>query len=90
MASWYEIIYARAMDSLKDMLAKKDLEKPSDIVALEDYVRRFNFAVRITPGQRGIGLIVDNGKDAYIVRAHLAHIEAYAAPTKKLYIRVGS
>jgi hypothetical protein len=78
------------MDSLKDILGRRDLEKPSDVIALEEYVKRFGFPVEVRPGQRGIGLVVPNGKDAYIVRSHMVHIEAYAAPTKKLFIRVSS
>ncbi len=77
------------MDSLKDLLLNKPLDKPSEIVALERYCKEHvPYPVQIKDGPRGITLTVKNGKEAYNLRSHQTKIETFCALTKKLYIRV--
>lgn len=79
------------MDSLKNVLLARQLDKPPELTALERYTKVYlSYPVGIKDGPRGITLTVLNGKEAYDLRSHQAKIEAFCALTKKLYIRVGA
>jgi hypothetical protein len=77
------------MDSIKDVLLAKNLDQPSEMKAIEVFLEREiprPFSVREYPRHITIG--VSSGKVAYLVRTRLTALEAFAAPTKKIHIRI--
>jgi hypothetical protein len=76
--------------TLADILAGRNMDKPSYLESMEAYMKRtfIGEPFLIKDGPHGITIYMQNGKAAYAVRAGLEHIEAYAAPTKKIFIRV--
>ena len=77
------------MDTLKDLLVARNLEQPSELKSINDWLAKFLGAdFTVTDHPKNITIAVADGKIAYYLRTQLSHLEAYAAPTKKLYIRI--
>jgi hypothetical protein len=77
------------MDSIKDLLQNKNLDQPSEMKSVHEYLTReltFPFTLKDYPNHMTIA--VGNGKIAYHVRTMLPALEAYAAPTKKIHVRI--
>ena len=77
------------MDSLKDLLLKRDLDQPSELKSIHDYCEKFlahPFVVIDYPKHTTI--CVENSKVAYVLRTKMDALIAYAAPTKKIHIRI--
>jgi hypothetical protein len=77
------------MDSLKDLLLTKNLDQPSEMKAVQEYLTReltFPFSVKDYP--KHITISVGNGKVGYMLRGMLPALQAYAAPTKEIHIRI--
>lgn len=78
------------MDSLKDILAKKDLDEPSELTALREYCRSlFKFEPKISVNNSGIWLTVPSGALATELRMRLPEINRRCGLTQKLIIRIG-
>lgn len=79
------------MDLLKDVLLARNLDQPSELKSIEDFLKRtLNEPFGIKSTKHAINIIVANGKVAYVVRSKLPELVAYAAPTRKIYISVHS
>lgn len=77
------------MDSLKDLLLSKNLDQPSEMKAIQEFLDRelpFPFTLKDYP--RHVTVAVGNGKVGYKLRGMLPALQAYAAPTKEIHIRI--
>lgn len=78
------------MDSIKDLLVKKDLDEPTEITALKAYCQeQFNFTPKINIKNDLIWMLVPNGILATELRMRYPQIKKRCDLTKKLIIRVG-
>jgi hypothetical protein len=78
------------MDSLKDILAKKDLDEPTEVTALKEYCQElFKFTPKISIRNDLIWMNVPNGILATELRMRLPEIQRRCDLTKKLVIRIG-
>jgi hypothetical protein len=79
------------MDSLKDLLFDKNLDEPSDVSSLKDYLHAtFQITPTIKVSQNAIVVIVPNSKLASEIRGRVLEITRRCQLTKQLYIKVGS
>lgn len=79
------------MDSLKDLLLSKNLDQPSDMKSIAEFLdRSFEFDYTLTDYPKHVTIAVGSGKISYHLRSMLPALESYAAPTKKIHIRVDS
>jgi hypothetical protein len=77
------------MDSLKDLLLSKNLDQPSEMKSIQEYLNReLAFPFSLKDYQKHITIAVGNGKVGYMLRGMLPALEAYAAPTKVIHIRI--
>jgi hypothetical protein len=77
------------MDTLKDLLMARNLDQPSEMKSIADWLtRNLEYKFTVTDHPKNITIAVGNGKVGYYLRSQLPHLEAYAAPTKKLHIRI--
>jgi hypothetical protein len=78
------------MDSLKDILVKKDLDEPTEVTALKEYCQElFNFTPKISLKDDLIWMSVPSGALATELRMRLPEIQRRCDLTKKLVIRIG-
>jgi hypothetical protein len=78
------------MDSLKDLLQKKDLDEPTEITALKSYcLNAFSFEPKIKISSKEITLFTPNGIIATELRMRQKDIVKRCQLTKKLSIRIG-
>jgi len=78
------------MDSIKDILDKKDLDEPTEITALKDYCQElFQFKPKITIRGDAIWLYAPNGILATELRMRFPEIKRRCGLTTKLVIRIG-
>lgn len=78
------------MDSIKDILVKKDLDEPTEMTALKEYCQElFNFIPKISLRNDCLWLTVPNGMLATELRMRLPEITRRCGLTKKLIIRIG-
>jgi hypothetical protein len=79
------------MDSIKDLLVKKNLDEPTEMTALNEYCHElFNFTPKLSLKNDCIWLSVPNGMLATELRMRLPEITRRCGLTKKLIIRIGS
>jgi len=77
------------MDSLKDLLLTKNLDQPSEMKAMQEFLDRelrYPFTLKDYPKHTTVS--VGNGKVGYLLRSMLPALQAYAAPTKDIHIRI--
>jgi len=78
------------MDSLKDVLSKKNLDEPTEITALKQYCQEFyQFEPKITIAKDLLWLTVPNGILATELRMRQPEIITRCGITKKLRIVIG-
>ncbi len=78
------------MDSLKDLLASKDLDEPTEVTALREYCEsQFKFTPKISVKKEAIWLFVPNGILATELRMRFPEIQRRCQLTAKLVIRIG-
>jgi hypothetical protein len=78
------------MDSIKDLLAQKDLDEPTEITALKEYCQElYQFKPKIALRKDSIWLYVPNGMLATEMRMRQAEINRRCGLTQKLVIRIG-
>jgi len=78
------------MDSLKDILASKNLDEPTEVTALREYCQNlFEFTPKISLKKDSIWLIVPNGILATELRMRLPEIHRHCQLTQRLVIRIG-
>ncbi|GEM_PF-429593 len=78
------------MDSVKDILAKKDLDKPTELTALQEYCQElFDFKPKVAVKKDAIWLYTPNGILATELRMRLPEINRRCGLTKKLVIKIG-
>ena len=79
------------MDSLKDLLLKKDIEEPSELKSLREYCEQFfNFTPKLVDNKETITLYAPSGPAASELRIRQAEIQRRCQLTRKLFIRIGS
>ena len=78
------------MDSIKDILTKKDLSEPTELVALREYCQKlFDFTPKISLKNNSIWLTVPNGILATELRMRSPEINRRCQLSQKLVIRIG-
>lgn len=78
------------MDSLKDLLAKKDVDEPTEVTALKNYCQeQFNFVAKISLTNDVLWLTVPNGILATELRMRQTDIVTRCGITKKFRIKIG-
>ena len=78
------------MDSLKDLLTKKNLDEPTEVTALKEYcLALFSFTPKISLKDDNIWMSVPNGILATELRMRQPEITRRCGLTKKLIIRIG-
>jgi len=77
------------MESIKDLLASKNLDEPTEIAALREYCQNlFNFLPEISIKNDCIWLKVPNGIIASELRMRITDIQMRCGLTQKLVIRI--
>lgn len=77
------------MDSIKDVLTRKDFEQPDEIRQIKDFIKaKFDEepAVKIT--KNSIIISVSNASLAGVLRMHLHHLAKDIRTDKKLLLRI--
>jgi hypothetical protein len=89
-AGWCVILYARAMDSLQDLLGKYTPKEPDEILKIKQYILE-TFNVRSTVGMQGESIVVTVGSGALAntLRYHMTRIQAAADTEKRIIFRIG-
>jgi hypothetical protein len=78
------------MDSLKDILANKDLDEPTEVAALREYCQElFQFKPKISLRKDSIWLYAPNGMLATELRMRQPEINRRCGLTQKLVVRIG-
>ena len=77
------------MDSLKDLLMNRNMDQPSELKSIHDYCEKFlGHPFKVIDYPRHTTICVGNGKIAYLLRTKMDALIAYAAPTKKIHIKI--
>jgi hypothetical protein len=77
------------MDSLKDILATKNLDEPTEVTALRDYVQQlYQFIPQVKISEKSITVVVPNSKMASELRLRQIEIERRCQLTKRLYVKI--
>lgn len=77
------------MDSLKDILATRNLDEPSEVTALRDYVQHlYQFVPEVKISERSITIVVPNSKMASELRLRQIEIERRCQLTKRLFVKI--
>lgn len=78
------------MDAIKDILAKKDLDEPTELAALREYCQElFGFTPKLSVRRDAIWMFVPNGMLATELRMRFTEINRRCQLTQKLVIRIG-
>lgn len=78
------------MDSIKDVLTRKDFEQPDEIQQIKDFVKsKFDEepAVKIT--KNSIIITVSNASLAGALRMHMHHLAKEIRADKRLILKIG-
>ena len=77
------------MDSLKDLLMNRDMDQPSDMKSIHDFCEKhLGHPFKVVDYPKHTTICVGNGKVAYVLRTKMDALSAYAAPTKKIHIKI--
>lgn len=78
------------MDSIKDLLVRKDFEQPDDIRRIKEFVKsKFNEEPSVKITKNNIIISVSNASLAGAMRMHLHHLAKDIDSDKKLLLRIG-
>ena len=78
------------MDSLKDILSHKDIEEPTEVSALREFVKQeYNIDPTIKVAANLITLYMPNASMSSLLRMRYHEIQRRCQLTRKLYIRIG-
>jgi hypothetical protein len=77
------------MDSIKDVLTRKDFEQPDEIQQIKDFVKaKFDEEPAIKVTKNSIIISVSNASLAGALRMHLHHLAKELRTEKKLLLRI--
>ena len=77
------------MDSLSNILAQKDFDTPTEVVAIQRYVKRkYDIAVSINLKANTIVIVVPSASLASSLRMQTTAIQKTANTTKRLVFRI--
>lgn len=77
------------MDSIKDLLTRKDFEQPDEIQQIKNFVKsKFNEEPSVKITANSIIISVSNASLAGALRVHLHHLAQDLQTKKKLLIRI--
>lgn len=78
------------MDSIKELLATKNLDEPTEVTALKEYCQDlFGFTPKISVKNDAIWMSVPTGILATELRMRMPEIQRRCNLTRKLIIRIG-
>ena len=79
------------MDSIKDVLKRKDFDAPDEIQQIKDFVKsKFDEEPRVKLTKNSIIISVSNASLAGALRIHLHHLAKELRTDKKLLLRISS
>lgn len=79
------------MDSLNDILSRKDFDVPPEVTAIKSYVeRKYHMTVGVTVQPASIIIVAPSAALANTLRMQTVHIQKAAATQKKLIFRIGT
>jgi hypothetical protein len=77
------------MDSIKDVLTRKDFEQPDEIQQIKDFVKaKFDEDPAVKVTKNSIIISVSNASLAGALRMHLHHLAKELRTEKKLLLRI--
>lgn len=77
------------MDSLKDLLMNKDVEEPTELTALREFIRHeFQITPEIRLQQELITVYMPNAAAASILRMRYHEVKKRCQLTRKLYVKI--
>lgn len=80
----------RLMDSLDDLLRRKNLNEPPEVAAIKDYARdKFDSDVAVRLSNEQIIITADSSALASALRSNWPELVAAAKTNKKLILRIG-
>ncbi|MCA9348789.1 hypothetical protein KC878_01450 [Candidatus Saccharibacteria bacterium] len=77
------------MDSLKDLLLQKNMEEPTEVTALREFIRQeFELTpeIRIQPNM--LTVYMPNAATASILRMRYYEVKTRCQLTRKLYVKI--
>ncbi len=78
------------MDSLHDLLGRKDFDEPPEVAAIKKYVReQFDEAVAVTVREREIIIAAPNAALANTLRLRVLALRRITGENKRLVFRIG-
>lgn len=78
------------MDSIKDLLSRKDFEEPDEIQRIKEFVKsKFDEEPGVKITKNSIIISVSNASLAGALRLHLHHLTKDLQTDKKLLLRIG-
>jgi hypothetical protein len=78
------------MDSLNDILSRKDFDEPSESLAIKQYVReQFDEAVAVTVRERDIIIAAPSAALANTLRMRILAIQKLVGTQRRLVFRIG-
>lgn len=77
------------MDSIGDLLSKRQLKKPDEIEIIKSYAKeQFDESVKISVSERTIIIAVGSAPFAATLRHHLVKLQNLTQTQKKIVIRI--
>lgn len=77
------------MDSIKDVLTRKDFEQPDEIQQIKDFVKaKFDEEPAVKVTKNSIIISVSNASLAGALRMHLHHLAKEIQTEKRLVLRI--
>lgn len=78
------------MDSLKDLLLHKNMDEPTEVTALREFVKQeFNITPEIKVQQELITVYMPNAAVASVLRMRYHEVRTRCQLTRKLYVKIG-
>lgn len=78
------------MDSLNDILGRKDFDEPPEVLAIKKYVReQFDESVAVTIREREIIIAAPNAALASTLRMRVLQLQKLTGEKKRFVFRIG-
>ena len=78
------------MDSLRNLMSKKDFDTPKEVVIIKDFLRKhFQRDATVNLSSYAITIVVESASLAGALRAKLEALKKELETSKKIYIKIG-
>ena len=77
------------MDSLKDLLMQKNMDEPTEVAALREFIKsEFNVTPEIKVQQELITVFMPSAATASVLRMRYHEVKKRCQLTRKLYVKI--